>query len=255
MRYLYYLLLVLFFGGSCASKPEKKLRIAVAANMQYTIDSICKAFTQESGITCEVVIGSSGMLYAQICAGAPFDLFVSADLSYPQKLYEKGEALAKPSVYAEGKLVLWSVTNKQTPTLLSLTHVDIKHIALANPKLAPYGSAAIETLKRYGIYDQTATKLVYGSSVSQCNQFILSGAADIGFTSKSVVLSKALKNKGHWVELDSETYSPISQALVCLHRKNGSKTAALTFASFMFSASAKKILLNSGYALPKKIVL
>ncbi|MGH2646558.1 MAG: molybdate ABC transporter substrate-binding protein [Ginsengibacter sp.] len=226
-----------------------KLNIAVAANMQFAMQEISKTFTTKTGITCDLVISSSGKLTAQIKQGAPYDLFVSADMKYPSELFTTGFATNQPKIYAYGKLVLWSMIDTIKPSIDLLKDPGIKHIAVADPKTAPYGEAAIEVLKHYGIFENVKDKLVYGESISQTNQFITSKSAEIGFTAKSVVLSPAMKNKGQWTDVEEASYPAIAQGVIMIKQKAGQQNNAEKFYNFLFSDDAKKILENFGYSV------
>ena len=233
-------------SGSEGASVEK-LTIAAAANMQFAMDSIVAAFSRETSIPCDVIIGSSGKLTAQITEGAPYDVFVSANMTYPNAIYKKGLALDTPVVYAYGRLVLWSLANGLVPSLEVLVKPEIEHIAIANPELAPYGIAAMQALKYYQLADKVEGKLVYGESIAQTNQFIVSRSADIGFTAMSVVLSPQMENSGKWVEIDRDAYQPIAQGIVLIQRKDSVKKEALEFYKFLLSPPAQKILSNFGY--------
>ncbi len=235
---------VLLMGCTPTTKP-KTVTIAISSNMQFSMEEITSLFTKSSKIRCNLVISSSGKLTSQITEGAPYDVFLSADMRYPQQLHDNGLSIIPPRVYAYGKLVLWTAKNDLVPSLQELTNETIGHIALANPKTAPYGSAAVEVLKQHGIYDQVLPKLVFGESISQTNQFILSRAAPIGFTAKSVVLSSNLREKGNWLELNPSNYSPIQQGIILLNNDKEAKA----FYDFIFSEEAKKILKNYGYSI------
>jgi molybdate transport system substrate-binding protein len=230
-------------------QQQPKVSVAVAANVQFAMQQLKTQFEKESGIEVDVSIGSSGKFTTQIEQGAPFDVFVSADVSYPTTLYKEGLA-DTPKVYANGLLVLWTARTDLKPATdckLLLTD-DVKKIAIANPKTAPYGVAAVEVLKYYNLYDQVQPKLVYGESIAQTNQYITTQSADIGFTAKSVVLADEMKGKGSWVDVDPKAYGPIAQAAVVL--KHGSDTnadAAQKFYNFLYSAEAKSILKHYGY--------
>ena len=145
MKYFLRNLIVIFvFVCGCQPSSENKLIIATAANMQFAMKALVKTFSEETGINCQTIISSSGKLNAQIQEGAPFDVFVSADLKYPNQLHKDGWTLNAPKVYALGKLVLWSFKELDEPLFKQLKHKDIQHIAIANPKTAPYGQAAVD---------------------------------------------------------------------------------------------------------------
>ena len=243
-----FLLLILVITA-CSQKNTKKLTIATASNMQFAITELVQAFTEQSGIECETIISSSGKLTAQIMEGAPFDIIVSADMKYPEELFKNGFTTSEPKIYAYGTLVLWSMENDVEVSISSLTKNDIKHIAIANPKTAPYGLASIEVLKHYNIIDSLQHKLVYGENISQTNQFITSKAAEIGFTSKSVVIAN--KTKGKWVEINSNIYTPILQGIAVIKNNNNNSKEAKQFYDFMFSPKGKEILDKFGYSVPE----
>ena len=234
---------------ACQPPHSEKLTIATAANMQFAIGEITQAFTEKTGIACEAIISSSGKLTAQIREGAPFDVFVSADMKYPTALFESGLTTAPPEVYAYGRLVLWSMVGDLTPSVEALTKEEISHIALANPKTAPYGVAAVEVLKRYTIYNQVEKKLVFGESIAQTNQFIISQAAEVGFTAKAVVLSHDMQAKGRWQEIDTALYSPLAQGVVILSNQESRLVQAQRFYAFLFSKEGQAILTKFGYAV------
>ena len=196
----HFLFVVLLSGMSlvhlgCSDSRPGTLTIAAAANVQFAMDSLVQVFGHESGVECEVVVSSSGKLTAQISKGAPYDIFLSADMKYPKALFEEGHLAALPTVYAQGSLVLWQIGDSALmPELKDLTSENIESIAIANPSTAPYGVAALQLFDSLGLFDQLESKLIYGESIAQTNHFISSGAADLGFTSKSVVLSPQMNN-------------------------------------------------------------
>lgn len=239
-------LLILF---SCQEKQERKLHIAVAANMQFAMKELTTTFTNNTDIHCELIISSSGKLTAQIKENAPYDVFVAANMKYPNELFNSGFTTKKPEIYAYGQLVLWSMIDGLTPSFELLNDQKIKHIALANPKMAPYGVATIEVLKHYKLYEGLKNRLVYGESISQTNQFIISKSAKIGFTAKSVVLSSKMKNKGNWIDIDDTIYSPIAQGIVIINNEKVKQEEAEKFYEFIFSTEARNILTNNGYKL------
>lgn len=238
---------LIIFICSCSPKPAEKLTIATAANLQFAIDKLVESFTRETGISCETVVSSSGKLTAQIEAGAPFHVFVSADLKYPKRLSNQGLTYEEPIIYAFGKLVLWTQNPQLTPSIKLLQSDSVTSLAIANPETAPYGLAAEQALKHYNIYGAVYRKLVYGESIAQTNQFISSGAAEVGFTAKSVVLSSALESPGHWIDVDQDAYSPIAQAVVMLKTDQEQKDASKKFIEYILSSQGKEILDNFGY--------
>lgn len=219
--------------------------------MQFAIHELVEDFSKTTGIECEIIISSSGKLTAQIHEGAPFDVFVSANLKYPNDLFEKGLTLEKPKIYAYGKLVLWTMKNDLQPSIQLLESSEIKHIALANPKTAPYGNASVEVLNHYKVFQKLSSKFVYGESIAQVNQFVNSQVADLGFTSKSIVLSPKMIGKGKWIEIDDSIYSPIAQGIVCIKNDAEKEKLALSFSKFLFSKKGKKILNTFGYSTGK----
>ncbi len=251
MKEISIFIFILLLTLGCKHQDDNKVTIATAANMQFVMKEITTSFTKKTRIPCDVVISSSGKITAQIREGAPYDIFISADTKYPEALYTSGFTTKAPEIYAYGKLVLWSASEDIKPTIEVLTDHKISYIAIANPKTAPYGEATISVLKHVGIYDRVIDKLVYGESISQTNQFIISGAAEIGFTAKSVVLSPQMKGKGNWVAIDGGSYMPIAQGAVVV-KKDSVTEAALKFYEFLFSHESKEILENFGYLVTIK---
>jgi len=233
------------------STPNDKVVVATAANVQFVMQELQKEFEKSSATRLEIVVGSSGKLTAQIREGAPFDLFVSADTRYPQEIYGNGGGGAAPRIYARGALVLYTSDSTVTPDLQKLTNPDIKKIALANPETAPYGAAAVQVLEKAGLYEQLKNKLVYGESIAQTTQYIATGAADVGFTALSIVLSPEMKGKGRYLLLDSTAYTPIDQAALLLKHSESSpkREKSQEFYDFLFSEEAKLIFRKYGYSV------
>lgn len=241
---------LLSITSACHQKKTNALTIATAANMQFAMVELTETFSKKTGIACEPVIGSSGKLTAQVVAGAPYHIFVSADMKYPQALYKKGLTKGQPQVFANGQLVLWTMEQKALSLPEALTDKTLSHIALANPKTAPYGMAATEVLQHLGLREPLESKLVYGESIAQTNQFITSRAAQIGFTAKSVVLAPSLRNTGTWIDIPPDYYAPLEQGVVILKSKDQPKAEATAFYEFLFSDEAKEILNKFGYSSP-----
>lgn len=227
------------------------LRVAVAANAQFVMEQLKTAFQKKTGIVVESIVNSSGKLTTQIQQGAPYDVFLSADMDYPQTLHKTGLTLTAPVVYAYGSLVLWTAGDLPVSADLKvLSDPAVRHVAIANPATAPYGEAATGFLKAKNRLDLIRDKLVYGESIAQVNQYILSGAAEVGFTAKSVVLDPSLAKRGRWVDLPTTGYSPIAQGVVVLKRTTQPKVAG-QFLQFLRSPEARRILQQFGYRSPK----
>lgn len=228
------------------------LTVAVASNVQYAFDELRADFKKETGHELKPVFNSSGKLAAQIINGAPFDVFLSADMEYPEKLYREGVAAAAPKAYAYGALVLWTMKALDLGNWQNaLASPAVHKIAVANPKTAPYGRETLKALAHFGLEQTLAPKLVFGESIAQTNQYIHSKAADAGFTAKSVVLAPQMKGQGQWVELPKGSYQPIAQGVVILkHAQRTDPKLAQQFHDFVFSAKSRAILERYGYLLP-----
>ena len=239
---------------ACGNREaEHTLNIAVAANMQFAMEALVEDFSETSGISCEVVVSSSGKLTAQIMEGAPFHVLVSADMKYPEELHRNGRTLAPPEVYAYGRLVLWTLVDGLEPGLEVLLEDRVGHVALASPQTAPYGRAAMEVLRQSGIYERVRDKLVFGESIAQTNQFITSRAAELGFTALSVVVAPQMEGQGRWVELDPALYGRIAQGVAVLRSPEGIQKDAMAFREYLFSARAREILVKFGYSVDEQI--
>ena len=219
------------------------INIAVAANVSYAIEDLKKEFNKlHPDIKVRVTLGSSGKLTAQIKNGAP-------NMRYPQALYADGIAISKPIVYAQGTLAYLSNKKQDfSKGIIIIKNSNIDKIAIANPKTAPYGKAAIEAIKNSGIYGDVKKKFVYAESISQTVSYTVT-ATDIGFIAKSSLYSPHMskyKEGINWAEVDSKLYTPINQGIVIL--KNAKENDEVkAFYTFILSAKAKKILDNFGY--------
>jgi molybdate transport system substrate-binding protein len=230
-----------------------EITIAVAANVSYAIEALTKSFNEEHPETkVNVILGSSGKLTAQITHGAPYMLFMSADMKYPQKLYDENLTVTKPVIYAQGALALLSEKERNfCAEIFVLKDPDIKQIAIANPKTAPYGVAAVEALKNARLYRQVEKKFVYGESISQTVAYA-TRAADIGIVAKSSLYSPHMshyKEAIHWSDVDERLYTPISQGMVILDQGRDNNEVQ-AFYDFMLSNKAKVILETYGYKVP-----
>jgi len=237
-----------------ASLSAQTITVAAAANLKYAIADIAKAFTAQTGIDVKVITGASGKLTQQIMSGAPYDLFLSADVEFPAKLAKGGYTTTPEKIYAYGSLVLWTNSGANlSKGVEGLTDPAIKKIAIANPKTAPYGIEAMNAMRFYKVEGAVSSKIVTAESISQTATYVTTKSVDAGFLAKSIVLSPEMKNVGHWVEVDPKSYHTIDQAMVGL--KNGTpenQIAAKIFIKFMSSPKSVEILKASGYALPKQ---
>ncbi len=247
MKRVVIVLLLVMSSIACSNQSTTKLTIAAAANMQFVIVPLEKEFEDATGTEVEIILGSSGQLTSQIIAGAPYDLFLSADSKYPQKLFEEGLANHAPQIYAYGRLVVWTSFDSAQIIANEKDWGNTK-IAVANPKTAPYGRASMDFMNSQPPSQFFKDKFVYGESISQVNQFLLSGAADIGFTSKSSVLSGPFKGRGLWNEIPTTDYEPIIQSMVILNERPEMQSAAQVFFDFILSPKGQEILNNFGYS-------
>lgn len=226
------------------------INIAVAANVSYAMDELQKAFNKKYPKTkLRVTLGSSGKLTAQIKHGAPYDLFMSANMAYPNALYKQNVAITKPVIYAKGSLALLSNNQRSFKHGIGVLKSKlVKRVAIANPKTAPYGKAAYEAFKNAKILKDVKSKLIYAESISSTVSYTLM-AADLGLVATSSLYSKKMKKfkkNVHWIELDKKLYTPIEQGIVIL--ENGkNKNEVKLFYDFMLSSEAKKILKDYGY--------
>ncbi|WP_299512644.1 molybdate ABC transporter substrate-binding protein [Mucilaginibacter sp.] len=242
---------IVLFAGMLFSVPcyAQGLKVAAAANLQSIIEVLQKDFKQRTGIGIEPIVGSSGKLVAQIKNGAPFDVFLSADMSFPQELYKEGLSAKAPVVYAYGSLIICSSQNIgfQNWERILLTP-RIKKIAIANPAVAPYGLAAEELLKKNGILENVKSKMVYGESISQINTYITTGVVEVGFTTQALVKDPANKTPLYWKVINPKTYAPIQQGMVILKHAENNPDAE-KFYQYILSAPAKRIFEKYGYRI------
>ena len=240
--------------ASCALQAQTTLTVAAAANLGPALREIAADFEKSNGTRVTLVYGASGHLAMQIENGAPFDVFLSADEDYPRNLETKGAAApGSLAVYATGKLVLW-VTNasgidvgRLQPQMLLLDSVH--KIAIANPQHAPYGKAAVEFLRKAGLYDRVARKFVLGEDVAQAAEFVISGNAEVGIIPLSLALAPAMKERGKYREIAADLYPPIRQAGVVL-KSAKNPSAAAKFLDYVRSAEAAPVLARYGFEPP-----
>ena len=224
-----------------------KLTIATAASAQFALKKLAINFSKKHNIKVDVILGSSGKLTTQIINGAPYDLFFSADMYYPKMLFNKEKTEKKPITYAYGTPVIWTMRKDiAIDSLVQLKDPSIKHLAIANPRNAPYGRKAIRYLKQKNVYKSIEHKLVYGESISQVNEYVLNKTVEVGVTAKSIVSSPKLKGKGFFKELDKEYW--VKQGAVIIKNKNLPEMKK-QFLEYVLSEEGKEILVNYGYSI------
>ncbi|RKR82963.1 molybdate transport system substrate-binding protein [Mucilaginibacter gracilis] len=228
---------------------SQSLKVAVAANLQSVIKVLDADFKSKTGIAVEPIVGASGNLVAQIKNGAPFDVFLSADMSFPDALYKYGFTTEKPVVYARGILIVCSTEN-----------IDVKHwqqlvlkqsvakVAIANTTTAPYGKAAKEALVKLQLLDKLSPKIVTGESISQVNTYIFNDVVSLGFTSQSFIYDSGQSKKLYYAVVAPKLYAPIEQGVVVLkHGADNYAAEAQKFYKYLLSSSAKAIFKKYGY--------
>jgi molybdate transport system substrate-binding protein len=223
-----------------------EIRVAVASNFSSTIKVIVERFELESGHKVKLSFGSTGKHYAQIINGAPFDIFFAADSRRP-KLLEDSENIVSGTrkTYAVGRLVLWSENKDLIKPKDNIMHSDkFRRLAIANPKLAPYGSAAKEVMEKEGVWIKLSRRIIRGENISQTLQFLKSGNVDLGFIAYSQVLGISGDMGSHWL-VPKKLYTPIRQQVVLLK----DKPAARMFLKFIDSTSIREFIKKSGYGV------
>jgi len=234
----------------CSSIFAGQVNIAVAANVSYAINELIAEFNKTNPNTqIQVTLGSSGKLTAQIKNGAPFNIFMAANMKFPESLYEDKIAITKPVVYAQGALAMLSSKELDYSKGINLIKEDsISKIAIANPKTAPYGTAAVEAIKNANLEEATKDKFVYAESISQTVTYATT-AADIGFIAKSSLYDEKLskyKENVNWASVDPTLYTPIKQGIVIIN--NAVDNAEVkAFYDFILGEKAKKIFVDYGY--------
>ena len=233
-----------------ASLLAGEISVAVAANLSDVIEVFKTEFAKTNPNTkVNTVLGASGKFTTQIKSGAPFDLFLSADMKFPESLYAENIAVTKPVVYASGALAMVSTKGLDlSKGMAVVADPKVEKVAIANPKTAPYGTASVEAFKNANVFETVEPKLVQGDSIGQALQFAMT-AADVGFVNASAFYSdkmKAYKKGVQWVDVDPKLYTPIAQGIVLLKQAENNAEAK-AFYDFLLSAKAKQIFKNYGY--------
>jgi molybdate transport system substrate-binding protein len=234
--------------SGCGAKPEPgQLHVAAAANLQRILGPLAKAFEKQSGVKVIPSYGASTQLAQQIQNGAPFDVFLSADIEQVDKLVNSGLISASTrAVYARGVLAIWAPRREDIRKAEDLKRVDVKHIGIANPDVAPYGKASIETLTALNLWPELKPKMVYAPNISMAAAFSESGNADAAFTALSLVNDRLEKP----IVVPEELHKPIEQALGIITSTPHGEAAA-EFRSFILGKEARAIFTKFGYLGPE----
>lgn len=231
------------------------LTVAAAADLTYSIEELSSAFAQQvPGAEVKTSLGASGNFFAQIKNGAPFDVFLSADMKYPAQLAQEGAAdAATLAPYAIGRIVLWSLDKRfdLSQGMRVLNDERLTRFAIANPDVAPYGRAARASLTALGFWDVVKPKLVLGENIAQTAQFVQTGNAQIGVVSYATVLAPKVKGMGSYYLIPSDGTPPIEQGAI-ITRHGAANPLAPRFMQFLQSPAARAILLRHGFSLPRE---
>ena len=246
--------------GRAAEPPpapgQRQVTVAAAADLSFALAEIISSFhRRHPDIAVKVTYGSSGTFFSQLSNKAPFDLFLSADLSYPEQLVQQGLASKETEFeYAVGRIVVWVRNDSQLDLaklgIRALVEPSVKKVAIANPQHAPYGRAAAAAMKQLGVYDQAKDRLVLGENIAETAQFVDSGAADVGVIALALALAPAMKDKGRYWEVPLDAYPRIEQGGVILSWAKDID-AARQLRDFMVSAEGRAILERYGFFLPE----
>jgi molybdate transport system substrate-binding protein len=249
---------LLFLAAAALAVPtpvnaQAALRIAAAADLQTALPELAAVFERERGIKVSMSFGSSGNFFAQIQNGAPFDVFLSADVEYPRRLIAARQADAESLFeYATGRIVLWARNGSGADVrkgLDVLRDPRVHKVAIANPDHAPYGRAAVGALKTAGLYDGVQPKIVLGENISQAAQLVESGNADAGIIALALALGPTLRARGAYYEIPAAAHPPITQAAIVISRSRRMDDAR-AFVTFLKGRAARKILERFGFAIP-----
>lgn len=238
--------------AALAVGAQAQLTVAAAANVKPAMEEIAAAFAKESGTNPKIVYGSSGKFATQIRSGAPFDVFVAADVSFPDSVVKWGLGAGRPVVYAKGIVVLWTSVPDLDPRagFSILQDPRIRKIAIANPKLAPYGRNAVQALEKAGVMDGIRPRVVWGENIGQVATYAATGAVEAAFPAKSQALEN-LSGNGRWADVDTALAPPLPQAVVVLkYGKDNNPKSSEAFASFLLGPVAREIWKKNGYLLP-----
>ncbi len=242
------LLLSLVLVACSPPLPAEETRIAVASNFRNTARDVAARFEEQTGQSVQLIFGSSGKHYAQIRQGAPFAAFLSADSERPGKLDQEGRIVpGSRFTYALGRLTLWSKdADRIDDGTAVLRAADFRHLAIANPRLAPYGQAAVDVLTRLELMEELRPRLVRGENIEQTFQFVITGNAELGLVARSQLAESVWGGHGSRWDVPAELHTPIDQQAVLLE----DDATARAFLDFLRSDTGREVIEAHGYALP-----
>lgn len=244
---------LLVAGLAVQARADGPVSVAAAANLALVMDALNAQYALAApGSVVHTSTGSSGSLVAQIRNGAPFDVFLSADVDYPQALLKSADAVPGTlRAFATGRLVLWTVRpGIEIGSVEAAVRSPRLHtLAVANTDTAPYGRAARQALGRLGLWEAAEPRLVVADNISQAAQFVETGNADAGFVALSAVLSPKLRGRGRWTEVPQALYDPLVQAAV-VTRHGAANPEARRYLDFLGSDPARKVFSDFGYGVP-----
>jgi molybdate transport system substrate-binding protein len=246
MRGALALALAALASAGCAPKPERtRVTVAAAADLEFALGEITRVFrVANPGTEVRVSYGSSGNFYSQIRNRAPFDIFLSADVEFPRRLIAEGTGAADSLfIYATGRIVVWVPARSALDPAAALRAPEVRHVAIANPRHAPYGRAAEAALRSLGLYDAVEKKLVFGENIMQTLAFVQSGAADVGIVALSLAAAPPVRGQGRYWEIPADAYPKIEQGGMIVR----DSPAAREFRSWLTGPVARRILKAYGF--------
>jgi molybdate transport system substrate-binding protein len=253
MRHLRKLLLAALLAAATRA-PGAEVQVAVAANFALPMQRIGEAFTAATGHVLKVSGGATGKFYTQIISGAPFEVLLAADDTTPSRLVAEGHAVAGTRfTYAVGRLVLWSaqpgLVDAQGAVLASATSGPVRHLAIANPRVAPYGAAALQVLKARGLHGAVKARLVTAESITQAYRFVATGNAGLGFVALSQVAIPGRPVPGSYWLVPGHLHGEIRQDAVLL-KAGANNPAAAALLAYLKTAPAQRVIGEFGYGVP-----
>jgi molybdate transport system substrate-binding protein len=233
------------------STPGKPLVVAAASDLQQVLPDIAAEYTKKTGIPVRLTFGASGSFAAQLTNGAPFDVFLSADASYPKALVARGDAdPGTLTFYARGQLAVWFrdgvLAKGEAASVRRLQDSGVRRIAIGNPQHAPYGRAAVAALKAAGVYDVVSAKLVMAENIAQAAQFVESGNADAGLVSVASLKAPKFRGGGQWSIVPAGDYPALDQAGI-VTRRGMANPGAAEFLKFLKSETARAVFEKFGF--------